>query len=169
MTEATKTVLATAIEEVRRAMKDAPECTAKAVPKPQAIQALVAEIHQMRSKGYDWKAIASFLSEHGIAINVVTLKSYLQRAKADGVRAAGKRRGAREAKQRTPLRSGKDTGEGTPEAAKGRAGGGTAAAPAVPSRPAKEPTAAAPKAGSAPAKDGAKPWSFVPEEDTDDI
>src|SRR5579863_9028291 len=109
VTEATKTVLATAIEEVRRAMKDAPECTAKAVPKPQAIQALVAEIHQMRSKGYDWKAIASFLSEHGIAINVVTLKSYLQRAKADGVRPAGKRRGSREAKQRTPLRSGKDT------------------------------------------------------------
>ena len=149
-------------------MKDAPECTAKAVPKPQAIQALVTEIHQMRSKGYDWKAIADFLSEHS-PLNVVTLKSYLQRAKAEALRPAGKRRGGREAKQRTPLRSGKDTGEGTPEAAKGRAGGGTAAAPAVPSRPAKEPAAAAPKAGSAPAKDGAKPWTFVPEEDTDDL
>ena len=56
-------------------MKDAPEWTAGDVPNLQAIQALVPEIHQMRSKGYDWKAIASDLSGHGVAINVVIAKA----------------------------------------------------------------------------------------------
>jgi hypothetical protein len=44
-----------------------------------------------------------------------------------------------------------------------------APAPTLTARPGKEVAEAAPKAASAPAKDGAKPWSFVPEEDTDDI
>ncbi len=169
LAEATKKVLTTAIEHVRKAMKEAPECTAMEIPRPQAIQALVPEIHEMQSKGYDWAAIASLLSEHGIAINVVTHKSDLQRAKAGGRGPAGKRGGGREAKQRTPLRSGKGDGVGTPEAEKRRAGGRTEPAATAGAWPAKEAAATATKVASAPTKDGAKPWSFVPEEDTDDI
>jgi hypothetical protein len=169
VTVSTKKVLTAAIEHVRKAVKEAPECSAKEVPKQQAIQALVPEIHEMQSKGYGWEAIASFLSDHGVAINVVTLKSYLRRAKAGGVRPEGKRRGGKEAKERTPRRSGRDTGVGTREAEKIRAGGKMAPASTATARPGKEAAEAAPKAASAPAKDGAKPWSFVPEEDTDDI
>lgn len=169
VTVATKKVLTTAIEHVRKAVKEAPECTAKEIPKLQAIHVLVPEIHEMQAKGYDWKAIASFLSDHGIAINVVTLKSYLRRVKAGGGRPAGKRRGGREPKQKAALRPSKGTGVATPEADKNRAGGKTEPTPAPPPRPAKDAAAPASKAASAPAKDGAKPWSFVPEEDTDDI
>src|ERR1035438_3406409 len=78
-----KKVATTAIEQVRKAIQMAPDCTTKEVTKLQAIQTLISDIQQIQSKGYDWRAIASLLSEHGIDINVVTLKSYLQRAKAE--------------------------------------------------------------------------------------
>ncbi len=71
----TKKVPKAAIEHVWKAIQNAPECTAKEIPKMHAIRALLPDIEQLQSKGYDWKAVASFLSEHGIALHVVTLKS----------------------------------------------------------------------------------------------
>src|ERR1019366_2785449 len=111
-----KKVATTAIEQVRKAIQMAPDCTTKEVTKLQAIQTLISDIQQMQSKGYDWRAIASLLSEHGIDINVVTLKSYLQRAKAGGVKARRKHRGTRDDDKRTPRGSGEDAREGVAKA-----------------------------------------------------
>src|ERR1017187_2823412 len=66
VTVTTKKVPTTAIDHVRKAIQMAPDCTTKEVTKVQAVQALISDIQQMQSKGYDWRAIASLLSEHGI-------------------------------------------------------------------------------------------------------
>jgi hypothetical protein len=83
VTMSTKRVLTAMVVLVRRAMQDAPNAPRRATTKAQAIQPL----------------------GDGIAINVVTLTSNRQGAKARGVRPQGKRRGGTDAKQRTPLRS----------------------------------------------------------------
>jgi hypothetical protein len=170
VTVTTKKVPTTAIEHVRRAIQMAPDCTTTELTKVQAVQALLSDIQQMQSKGYDWRAIASLLSEHGIAINAVTLKSYLQRAKAGGVKARRKRGGSRDADKRTARRSGADAQGGAPKAP-GAAARGTkedAAAPAL-----GESTRVSAKAAKATRAvgDDAVPRrsAFVPEEDTDDI
>jgi len=170
LTVAAKKVPTTAIETVRKAIQMAPDCTTKEVTKLQAIQALIPDIEQMQSKGYDWRAIATLLSEHGIAINVVTLKSYLQRSKAGGAKARRKRRGTRDGDRRTPRGSGEATREGA------------AKAPAAATKGRKEDAAAPPlgasnhipvggaKATAALGNDAASRRSaFVPEEDTDDL
>jgi hypothetical protein len=170
LTVSAKRVATTAIEHVRKAIQMAPDCTTKEVTKLQAIQALVSDIQQMQSKGYDWRAIASLLSEHGIAINAVTLKSYLQRVKAGGVKARHKRRGTRDADKRTPRGSGEGAREGaakTPAAAT-RGPKEDAAAPAA-GTSSRIPEGAA-KATPALGNDTASRRSaFVPEEDTDDL
>jgi hypothetical protein len=170
VTVTTKKVPTAAIEHVRKAIQMAPDCTTKEVTKVQAIQALTSDIQQMQSKGYDWRAIASLLSEHGIAINVVTLKSYLQRAKAGGVKARRKRRGSQDADKRRVRDSAEGTRGGTAKAAR--------AATRVPREDAWAGAAGAsnripaggPKATHALGNDTASRRSaFVPEEDTDDI
>ena len=170
MTVPTKKIPTTAIEHVRRAIQMAPDCTTKEVTKLQAIQTLIADIQQMQSKGYDWKAIASLLSEHGIAVNVVTLKSYLQRAKAGRVKARRKRGGGHDADKRPAPGAGEATR------------GGAAKAPAAPARGPSEHSAppavgasnripvGGAKATHAPGNDAiSRRSAFVPEEDTDDL
>jgi hypothetical protein len=170
LTVAAKKVPTTTIESVRKAIQMTPDCATKEVTKLQAVQALIPDIEQMQSKGYDWKAIATLLSEHGIAINVVTLKSYLQRSKPGGGKPRRKRGGARDADKRTP----RGSGEG--------ARAGAAKAPAAATKSPKE-DAAVPApgtsnrilAGGAKATSvlgndaGSRRSAFVPEEDTDDL
>ncbi len=171
MTEPTKKIPTTAIEHVRRAIQMAPDCTTKEVTKLQAIQALIADIQQMQSKGYDWKAIASLLSEHGIAVNVVTLKSYLQRAKAGRSQSPPQAQGRPRCGQATcprvrrghPWRRRKGTGSG--HEGRERA---TAAPPAA-GASSRIPVGGA-KATHAPGNDAiSRRSAFVPEEDTDDL
>ena len=170
VTSSTKKVPTAAIEHVRRAIQNAPDRTTNEVPKLQAIRALIPDIRQMQSKGYDWSAIASLLSEHGIAINVVTLKSYLQRAKAGEVRPRRKRGAGNGAAPRTPRGSRKDTGRGTAKAAEGRTEDRSENAPETPAGAPKEAAVGASKTGGARAQEAvSRPWAFVPEEDTDDI
>jgi hypothetical protein len=165
-----KKVATTAIEQVRKAIQMTPDCTTKEVTKLQAIQALISDIQQMQSKGYDWRASASLLSEHGIDINVVTLKSYLQRAKAGGAKARRKRRASHEADKRTPRGSGEAAREGAAKAAAAATRGPKedAAAPALAA--ANRIPAGGAKAIPALGNDAASRRSaFVPEEDTDDL
>ena len=123
----------------------------------------------MQAKGYDWRAIASLLSEHGIAINVVTLKSYLQRAKAEA-RPHRKRRAGEGAEPRKARGSGKDTGRGTAKAGEDGTQGRSEDAPETPAGAPKEAAVGASKSGGACAQEAvSRPWAFVPEEDTDDI
>jgi hypothetical protein len=170
LTVSAKKVATTAIEHVRKAIQMAPDCTTKEVTKLQAIQALVSDIQQMQSKGYDWRAIASLLSEHGIAINAVTLKSYLQRVKAGGGKARRKHRGTGDADKRTPRGSGEAAREGAAKAPAAATRGPKEDA-AVPALGASNriPVGGA-KATSVLGNDtGPRRSAFVPEEDTDDL
>jgi hypothetical protein len=170
LTVAAKKVPTTAIETVRKAIQMAPDCTTKEVTKLQAIQALIPDIEQMQSKGYDWRAIASLLSEHGIAINVVTLKSYLQRSKAGGVKARRKHRGNRDADERTPRGSGEGAREGAAKAPAAATRGPKEDAAAPAAGPSSRIPEGAAKATPALGSDTASRRSaFVPEEDTDDL
>jgi hypothetical protein len=170
VTSSAKKVPTATIEHVRRAIQNAPECTTKEVPKLQAIRTLIPDIQQLQSKGYDWRAVASLLSEHGIAISVVTLKSYLQRAKAWEVRPHRKGRGGKDAEPRTHRGAGKVPRRGAAKAGEVKTQGRSEDAAEAPGGPPKEAAEGTPKAGRASAPGAAaRPWSFVPEEDTDDL
>jgi hypothetical protein len=170
VTVPTKKVPTTAIEQVRKAIQMAPDCTTMEVTKLQAIHALISDIQQMQSKGYDWKAIAGLLSEHGIAMNVVTLKSYLQRAKARGVKARRERRGSHDADKRTPRGSAEATRGGAAKAAAAATRGSREdGAPPALGASTRIPVGGA-KATHALGNDAiARRSAFVPEEDTDDL
>ena len=170
MTVATKKVPTAVIEQVRKAIQMAPDCAKNEVTKVQAIQALVSDIEQLHSKGYDWKAITNLLTEHGIVINVVTLKSYLQRAKAGGVKARRKRRGGDDAGKRTVRGSGERTRGGAAKAAEAVTKGASEVAAAPPMRAPSRLPVRSPKANHALGGDATSRRSaFVPEEDTDDL
>ncbi len=160
-----------AIEQVQRAFEAAPECGAKEVPKAQAIRMLIPQIRTMQSKGYDWEAIAGLLSEHGIAITAVTLRSYLQKLKtAGGKKPSPKRKGLPDVQGSIGSPPPAVDGVGTKEiaGARPRADKG---APAVPPRAAAPEVATEPtKAVRRPSDDGpARRSAFVPTEDSDDI
>jgi hypothetical protein len=171
------------IEQVRRVLEDTPECREEEVTKVQAIRMLAPQIHAMQSKGYGLKAIAALLSDKGIAVSVVSLKSYLRHVKGAGIKKPPRRgkknervdrRSSGDARDRVPAVSAlsdSTTRSGVEdEAGRGGASGAKvvriAPAPAIP----RERTAEPPKQGSAPAEETAQRRStFVPRSDTDDI
>jgi hypothetical protein len=94
------------IDEMRREMKQAPEFQEGEVNRPQAIQRMAVDLHEMRAKGYSWSAIASWLSERGLQVTPMTLCSYLTKASRDAERrdrrgrAKGKRSSAPDERRR---------------------------------------------------------------------
>ena len=170
VTESTKKVPTAAIEAVRKAIQMTPDCTTTEITKLQAVQALTPDIQQMQSKGYGWTAIADLLSEHGIPINVVTLKGYLQRTKAGAGKSRHKRKGSPDAEKRPARGSGEDPRKGAARA--------TAAAATAPKEETAEPLGGPPNrtpVGGAKAPRAldsgtvSRRSAFVPEEDSDDI
>lgn len=73
------------IEALKAKMKEAPEVSKekRRVSKQEAIRELKREIEAMQKRGYTLDDIAKFLSDGGLQITTPTLKSYLQRSKAD--------------------------------------------------------------------------------------
>jgi DNA-binding transcriptional MerR regulator len=73
------------IEALRAKMKEAPEVAKekRQVSKQEAIRELKRDIEAMQKRGYTLEDIAKFLSDGGVQITTPTLKSYLQRTKAD--------------------------------------------------------------------------------------
>ncbi|HXX67192.1 MAG TPA: hypothetical protein VEK07_08425 [Polyangiaceae bacterium] len=105
------------------------------VSKRRAIGILAPKLYELRSKGYAWKQIASWLTEHGVAISVPAMQRYLRGVPAGPAKAmAVGRKG-----DRTALRD----GTATP--------GGRAAAPSADTAvglSAREPMVAKPAAPS---------------------
>jgi len=73
------------IEALRAKMKEAPEVSKekRRVSKQEAIRELKRDIEVMQKRGYTLDDIAKFLTDGGMQITTPTLKSYLQRTKAD--------------------------------------------------------------------------------------
>jgi hypothetical protein len=170
-----------AILQLQRALESAPECSVEEVTKVQAIRMLVPQIQTMQAKGYSLNAIAAMLSENGITVTGVTLKSYLNQ-----LRAAGRKKSAR--KGQRPRRS-QDAlsgpaaqpsslggvGEGgAPPAPKGSPEAGGRRESVVPAAPPSvHPPAATPtssrRAGPAVGEGAARRSAFLPKEDTEEI
>lgn len=76
------------IEALKAKMKEAPEVAKekRSVSKQEAIRELKREIQAMQKRGYTLDDIAKFMSDGGLQISTPTLKSYLQRSKADRVK-----------------------------------------------------------------------------------
>jgi hypothetical protein len=176
---AAKKIPVAAIEQLQRALDGAPECQVEDVSKVQAIRILIPQIQNMRSKGYGWSAIARLLSEGGIIVSAVTLKSYLTQDKAlrkRGRERKGKGRrepeGQRSGAATEPLRSREGGAEGVPHR---RVSEGPAEVSKTVPAPASQGVAAAtpmrfPKAAAERGvNEPPRRSSFVPKEDSEEI
>jgi hypothetical protein len=68
------------------------------VSKRRAIGILAPKLYELRSKGYAWKQIASWLTEHGVAISLPAMQRYLRGVPpGPGKAIAGGRKGDRTA------------------------------------------------------------------------
>ena len=84
-----KRVGVAAVAALQRVLEELPEYRASEVSRFRAIQLLSPQIHALRSKGYNWTAIATLLSEQGITVTPAVLRKYLWDAPA---RSAAKKR-----------------------------------------------------------------------------
>lgn len=95
------------IEALRAKMKEAPEVAKekRRVSKQEAIRELKRDIEAMQKRGYTLDDIAKFLTDGGMQISTPTLKSYLQRTKADKPKALKKAENFADAKTTTPAQA----------------------------------------------------------------
>lgn len=171
-----KRIPVAAVEAAQKTLESAPQCHPDDMTKVQAIRTLAPQIHMMQSKGYSLHAIAGLLTESGIGVTAVTLRSFLNRAK-NTARRIGKSKKSRpsrtgaptaSATPATPSPSPKPTAEhsapGRPAAAVGESADAASASPApsVAASSAKDVR----KAGEG---DGPRRSAFLPKEDTRDI
>jgi methionine synthase II (cobalamin-independent) len=92
------------VEEIASKLRALPaiEPPPKDLTKSDVVKMLAKEIKSLQKRGYSLEQIASSLKGEGLDISTPTLKSYLQKAKAPGLRAkAGK--GSVGAKQISPV------------------------------------------------------------------
>lgn len=96
------------VEALAESLKDLPELdqVEQEVTKPEAVRMLLPRIKELRSKGYSLERIAEKLTEGGLPITAVTLRSYLARS-------GGRRKGSSKRKAKAP---GKAEGAHAPEA-----------------------------------------------------
>jgi hypothetical protein len=67
------------IQDVLRAVEEAPDCDETEVAKVEAMRRLVPAIKTMQAKGYGLAHIAKLLCDKGIVVTEVTLKQYMHR------------------------------------------------------------------------------------------
>src|SRR5580698_9422859 len=68
-----------AIQEVLRAVEEAPDCDETEVAKVEAMRRLVPALKTMQAKGYGLAHIAKLLCDKGIAVTEAALKQYMHR------------------------------------------------------------------------------------------
>jgi hypothetical protein len=68
-----------AIEDVLRAVEEAPDCDETEVAKVEAMRRLVPAIKTMQAKGYGVAHITKLLCDKGIAVTEASLKQYMHR------------------------------------------------------------------------------------------
>jgi hypothetical protein len=66
---------------LEQALDEVPTRNATEVGKAKAIGILAPKIHALRAKGYAWREVAAWLTEHGVAVTVPALQRHLRGAK----------------------------------------------------------------------------------------
>jgi hypothetical protein len=158
------------IEDLQKAMREAPEYCAKEVNKVDAVRLLVPQIQEMQTRGYSLGKIAEFLSAKGFIIKPAALKNYLTRIKAETAKktpripvrsrtsdqtVSGTSARRRETSMGSERSGGSGAGAEIDRERSGESRDGSAGPSAVVSSPAARtsPVGAASRAGSTPRKD----------------
>jgi hypothetical protein len=63
---------------LEQALDEVPARNATEVGKAKAIGILAPKIHALRAKGYAWREVAAWLTEHGVAVTVPALQRHLR-------------------------------------------------------------------------------------------
>jgi hypothetical protein len=144
------------IASLEQALDQAPARNTSEVGKGEAIGILAPKLHALRAKGYAWRDIATWLTEHGVTVTAAALQRYLREvkivaAKRDKGRATGQRSSA--------------SRDGSPATASAPAASGGTSTVAQQQGPRSSPQAAP---GQVSARTLDRP-SFVPRRDADKI
>ena len=157
------------IERVQRALENRPQQSVEGLTRLEAIRMLAPQIESAKSKGDSVEAIATLLSDSGIAMTAGTLRSYLSLVKtSDGKKTKRKPRrgssGARSESNPAPAAPATNDAMAAPVR--------TQAQPAPVNKEKVKPVSIVgpAKAAERPPEDAAsRRSSFVPREDTEDI
>jgi hypothetical protein len=125
MTDSKTTKIAlTQIASLEQALDELPARSTTDVGKGTAIGILAPKLDALRAKGYAWRDIAAWLTEHGVTVTAGALQRYLR----DERNAAAKRdKGRATNRRQSSPREG-----ASPSSGAAAVGSGTAPAPAVP-------------------------------------
>jgi len=86
------------ITTLEQGLDQVPAHSATEISKARAIAMLGPKLHAMRAKGYAWRDVAAWLTEHGLAVTVPALQRYLREGKtaqSGGTRARSRARSGR--------------------------------------------------------------------------
>jgi hypothetical protein len=84
------------IATLEHLIDQAPARSASEVSKRRAIGILAPKLYELRAKGYAWRDVAAWLTEHGLAVTVPALQRYLRGVKPPATSGdLGRPRGAR--------------------------------------------------------------------------
>jgi len=78
--QSTKIAL-TDVAKIEQLLDEVPKRRDTAVSKQQAVSILAPRLRAMRSKGYSWHDIATWLMDHGLTVGPVALQGYLRRVR----------------------------------------------------------------------------------------
>jgi hypothetical protein len=163
MTKPTPTKVAlSAVAKLKDRLGDVPTHQADEVSKQRAIGLLVPQLLAMHAKGYTWRAIASLLTDEGLAVTPTALQGYVRRAHSQDMLATTRGRKGRRAPASTVPLSPSPTSatEKAPTAP-------NTPTMSEPSREAARPPAGAPSGPPAPGDSGVRRTSPSPRRDPD--
>lgn len=69
------------ITTLEQALDQVPARNATEISKARAIAILAPKLHALRAKGYAWRDVAAWLTEHGVSVTTPALQRYLRTAK----------------------------------------------------------------------------------------
>ncbi len=162
------------VAELQETLRSAPARPHTKVGYAKAIAIIAADIHALRSKGYEWEDIIAMLSDKGLQMSVATLRTYLKRVGGDRPGEPAHRKGSRRPRARVDLpRDMTSRHRGSPEARPGDTSLQSPATSPAPSKPASPPVSK-PASASSPATsprsgDDVPSWSFTVRPDTPDL
>jgi hypothetical protein len=151
------TIALSQIAALEEALDQAPARNATEVGKGKAIGLLAPKLYALRAKGYTWRDVAAWLTDHDVAVTPATLQRYLREgkiaaAKRDKVDAKTRREGA--ARDGVPATATVDS----------------KAATSQPRPNSATPSVQPPNAGTAgPARPAYASGKFIPRPDTENI
>jgi hypothetical protein len=90
------------VDKLEQLLDQVPAHRDTAISKRQAIGRLTPKLRAMLAKGYSWGAIATWLSEHGLAVSRSVLQGYLRPSSSAAPGTSARARGGRQRRVEEP-------------------------------------------------------------------